>query len=464
MVHYVYHHIYKGGIAVELGLDLKQTQTLSPQMMQAMEILQMGSQELLEYIGEVLQENPVLESESADSGEDMALLRRKLDWLNSTDVQNRWYHKQDAEDGFDPLDRAAADPMEESLYYYLRSQVRFETLSPELARVLDYLMSSLSANGWLDEPAGDLCTHLGATRKTVDKATALLQSLEPAGVGARDLRECLRLQLLRRGENGLPLTIVEHYLEDMSRDHYNLIARETGASRTELQAACALIRSLNPRPASGFSDRAHLPYLTPDLVVVNFEDHFEILTNDSYLPSLRLSGYYSRLYKESGDTQVKDYLNGKLRQAKWVIRSVEQRRSTLMRCAQCIVDRQEPFFRHGPGHLRPMLMADVAAELEVHESTVSRAVKDKYIQCAHGLFPLGYFFSRSLGTDGEGASPEQAKQLLRELTDGEDKAHPLSDQKLSQLMAERGVELSRRTVAKYRGELGIPSTAGRKIF
>lgn len=450
---------------MELGLDIRQTQTLSPQMMQTMEILQMGSQELLEYIEETLQENPVLESESAGV-EDMTLLRRKLDWLESTDVQNRWYHQQDAEDGLDPLDRAVADPMEESLYYYLRSQVRFEQLPRATAQILDYLMESLNANGWLDEQTDDICTHLGAERARVEEAVAMLQSLEPAGVGARDLRECLRLQLVRRGESGLPVTIVEKYLEAMSRDHYHLISKETGASRMEVQNACTLIRSLNPRPASGFAEREHLQYITPDLVVVNFEDHFEILTNDSYLPTLRVSGYYSGLYKETGDQQVKDYLNGKLRQAKWIIRSIEQRRSTLMRCAQCIVDRQERFFRHGPGHLRPMLLADVAAELDVHESTVSRAVKDKYIQCAHGLFPLGYFFSRSLGVAAadDGVTPEGAKKLLRELIDGEDKHKPLSDQKLSQLMAAQGVELSRRTVAKYRDELGISSTAGRKIF
>lgn len=448
---------------MELGLDLKQVQTLSPQMIQSMEILQMGSQELLEYIEETLQENPVLESEGRSDSEDLSLLRRKLDWLESTDVQNSWYHRQDAEDGYDPLDCAASDPMEESLYYYLRSQVRFETLPRETARVLDYLMSSLNANGWLEDSVDDLCVHLGAAHQTVNHALSLLQGLEPAGVGARSLRECLRLQLLRRGERGLALTIVDHYLEDMSRDHYHRIARETGVDRPRLQAACALIRSLNPRPASGFSDRANLPYLTPDLVVVSFEDHFELLTNDSYLPTLRLSGYYTRLYRESTDTQVRDYLNDKLRQAKWIIHSVDQRRSTLMRCARCIVDWQEDFFRRGPGHLRPMLLADAAAELEIHESTVSRAVKDKYLQCSHGLFPLGYFFSRSVGADGS-ASQEQVKQLLRELIDREDKAHPLSDQKLAQLMETHGIELSRRTIAKYRGELGIPSTSGRKIF
>ena len=448
---------------MELGLDIRQTQTLSPQVMQSMEILQMGSQELLEYIEELLQENPVLESEAMDSCEDMALLRRKMDWLRSADVQNSWYHRQDAEDSFDPLSLATAASQEESLYYYLKSQVRPEALSRPVAAALDYLMESLDPNGWLDESPADVAVRLALPQSAVDEAVALLQSLEPAGVGACDLRQCLRLQLERRGETGLPLLIVEQHLEDMGRDHYNHIARATGASRSELQTACDLIRSLNPRPASGFSDRAHLPYLTPDLVVVNFEDHFEIVTNDSYLPSLQVSAYYSSLYKETGDKQVKDYLNGKLRQAKWVMHSVEQRRSTLMRCARCIVDEQELFFRRGPGHLRPMLLADVARQLEVHESTVSRAVKDKYIQCAHGIFPMGYFFSRSLGDSGE-ATGDRAKMLLRQLIDGEDKSKPLSDQKLAALLAERGVEISRRTVAKYRDEMGISSTSGRKQF
>jgi len=450
---------------MELGLEVKQSQTLSPQMMQSMQILQMGSQELLEFIEETLQENPVLESEPVEKkGEDLALLRRKLDWLASTDVQNSWYHRQDAADRRNPLETVAADPMEESLYYYLRSQIRFEELDDEVVRLLDYLMEALNANGWLDESVEDICVHLGVTRKAVEKAIAVLQSLEPAGVGARDLRECLLLQLERRGESGLVRTIVESHLEAMSRDHYNQIARDTGASRSEVQAACDLIRSLNPRPASGFSDRVHLPYLTPDLVVVSFGDHFEILTNDSYLPALRMSGYYSKLYQETGDQQVREYLNGKLRQAKWIIYGVEQRRTTLMRCAQCIVDQQERFFRSGPGHLRPMVLSDVAAKLEIHESTVSRAVKDKYIQCAHGLYPLGYFFSREVGDKGGGATPERAKNLLREFIDGENKRKPLSDQKLCQMMMEQGVEISRRTVAKYRDELGIPSTAGRKTF
>lgn len=454
---------------MELGLDLKQTQTLSPQMMQAMEILQMSSQELLEYIQETLQENPVLESEEArqlhESAED-ALLRRKLEWLNSTDRQNRWYHREDARDLSDTVPGAMdADPGEESLYYYLRSQISFETLDGALGAAVECVLESLNKNGWLDEPSADLAVHAGVDEQTVERAVELVQGLEPAGVGARSLSECLCIQLRQRGETGLPLIIADRYLEEMGKDHYNLIARETGASREEIQEACRIIRSLNPRPGSDFAPRETLGYITPDLVVVKFEDHFEILSNDYYFPTLKVSSYYHQLMKETDEAQVKEYLTGKVRQAKWVLRSVEQRRSTLLSCAECILRRQEAFFRSGPGHLRPMTLADVAEMLDVHESTVSRAVKGKYLQCMYGVFPLGYFFGRAVpASGGDSVSAQQAKTVLRRLIEGENRKRPLSDQKLSELLAGQGIEISRRTVAKYRDEMGIPSTSGRKEF
>ena len=223
---------------------------------------------------------------------------------------------------------------------------------------------------------------------------------------------------------------------------------------------------MNPQPGTGFAARENLTYINPDIFVVSFHDHFELLTNDYFFPKLHLSGYYKDLMGETEDQEVKEYLTDKVRQAKWVVRSIEQRRSTLMSCAECILDTQEAFFRKGPGHLVPMGLADVAAKLGVHESTVSRAIKDKYIQCSQGVYPLSYFFSRSLGpAQGEaGATPDAAKALLKKLVAEEDKKKPLSDQKLCLLMAEQGCQLSRRTVAKYRDELGIPSTTGRKEY
>ena len=456
---------------MELNISQKQTQTLSPQMMQSMEILQMGSQELLEYIEEVVQENPVLEpSEQYDKQDEFSTLRRKLEWLESTDPQNRYYHQQDTEEEEDPLrNYGTVEDQEENLYYYVLSQLRVLELEPELMDAAAFVVESLNQNGWLDEDVPTLAKALGESEELVQKALEVVQSLEPAGVAARSLAECLRLQLVRRTPvNQLALKIVEEYLDPLSKTRYGLIARELKVTPEEVREACDLIRSLNPRPGTGFAARENLTYINPDIIVVSFPDHFELLTNDYFFPTLHISGYYTKLMKEEQeDEHLKEYLTGKVRQAKWVVRSIEQRRSTLMSCAECILDFQEAFFRKGPGHLVPLSLADVADRLGVHESTVSRAVKDKYIQCSMGVYPLSYFFSRSLGTprqEGESSSPDAAKALLKKLIAEEDKRKPLSDQKLCELMSAQGCALSRRTVAKYRDELNIPSTTGRKQY
>ena len=460
---------------MELSMSMKQTQTLSPQMMQSMEILQMGSQELLEYIQDQVQENPVLEMEEKyGKGDDTAVLQRKLEWLESTDAQNRYYHQQDTEDDEkDPISNyGTVDEREENLYLYVLSQLEVMDLEPELLPVGRFLVESLNQNGWLDESVEDLAEELGKPVEEVEKALAAVQSLEPAGVGARNLSECLVLQLQRRHEDSeLAIRIARDYLDPLSKSRYGLIAKSLGVCQEEVRTACDLIRTLNPRPGGGFAARENLVYINPDLFVVNFPDHFELLTNDYFFPDLNISGYYCRMLKSTEDNEVKDYLMGKVRQAKWVVHSIEPRRSTLLRCAECILELQEEFFRRGPGHLKPMCLADIAQKVGVHESTVSRTVRDKYLQCASGVYPLSYFFSRSLGapaarpgTEENASSPDFAKALLKKLICGEDKRKPLSDQKLCERMAREGCELSRRTVAKYRDELGIPSTTGRKQY
>ena len=455
---------------MELNLSQKQTQTLSPQMMQSMEILQMGSQELLEFIEETTQENPVLEvDEKYDRRDEFDLMRRKLEWLEATDVQNSWYHRQDTEEDADPMaNYGGVEDGEEDLYRYVLSQLRMLPLEPDVMAAAVFVVESLNQNGWLDDDVPALAAAFGCPQPVMEQALEAVQGLEPAGVAARNLSECLRLQLLRRGGDcALALRIVEDHLDALARSRFGLIARELGTSAEEVREACALIKTLNPKPGTGFAAREHLTYINPDIIVVSFPDHFEVLANDYFFPSLHMSSYYQQLMKDTDDQEVKDYLTGKVRQAKWVARSIEQRRSTLLACAQCILELQERFFRQGPGHLTPMSLADVAQRLEVHESTVSRAIRDKYLQCSMGVYPLSYFFSRGLGgsTGGEeGASPEAAKALLRKLIEEEDKARPLSDQKLSQLMGEQGCAISRRTVAKYRDELGIPSTTGRRQY
>ena len=346
---------------MELNLTQKQVQTLSPQMMQSMEILQMGSQELLEYIEEAGQENPVLEPEETyDKQDEFSVLRRKLEWLESTDPQNRYYHQQDTEEEDSPLNNfGTVQDDDENLYYYVLSQLRVLELEPEVMDAGVFLVESLNQNGWLDEPLEALAAGHGCGPEVMAQALEVVQSLEPAGVGARDLAECLKLQLVRRTPvNELAVRIVERHLDALSKSRYGLIARELKASPEEVRAACDVIRSLNPRPGTGFAARENLTYINPDIIVVSFPDHFELLTNDYYFPTLNISGYYTRLMKESDDSQVKDYLTGKVRQAKWMVKAIEQRRSTLMACAECILEFQESFFRKGPGHLVPLSLAD----------------------------------------------------------------------------------------------------------
>ncbi|MBP1736540.1 MAG: polymerase sigma-54 factor [Oscillospiraceae bacterium] len=445
---------------MELNLSIKQTQTLSPQMLQTLEILQMSTLELKDYVEHLAQENPVMDLDDAPPPEEFTVIRRKLEWLEATDTQNSYYHRQDEGQDEDPMVRCSDHSPEETLYFQLLSQLHVLRLKPQVEKAALMILESLNDDGWLDE---ELCA-LPFPAPVAQEALKAVQSMEPAGVGARNLSECLTLQLRRMPEpHKLALRIAEKYLDALSKNHYHQIAKALGVSQEEVRAACDEIRSLNPRPGAGFATKETLPYIDPDIVIASFGDHFELFLNDRGLPAIKLSSYYSNLFKQTDDTGVKEYLSDKLRQAKWVVRCIEQRRKTLRSCAETILKRQQRFFEQGVGHLAPMTLADVARDVGVHESTVSRAIREKYIQCAHGIFPLNYFFSRGLGSfSGEGTSPDSAKALLRRLVEHEDKKKPLSDQKLCELMAKEDVEISRRTVAKYRDELNLPAATGRK--
>ena len=446
---------------MELSMELKQTQKLSPQMIQSMEILQMGTQELQAYVEQILQENPTLELESEDHRDDRPELLRKLEWLAANDRQNRWYHQEDARDWTDLV----ADQTEKSLYDYLREQLNMNRLPGRLRLAVDCVLSGLNHYGYLEESSEELAARCEQTVEIVLQAEKLVQALEPAGVGARNLAECLTFQLERQGETGLALTIVRDYLEDMARSHFNRISKATGTSREEVQHACQRIRALNPRPGAPFTPREAPRYIIPDLLVTEEDENLVVTVGDEFLPVLKVSSYYQQLMKDTDEEEARNYLIEKVREANWLVKSIDQRKRTLLNCAYIIATRQDEFFRRGMGYLKPMTLADVAKELDIHESTVSRAIKDKYLQCNQGLFPMDYFFSRALpDSNGNGISPEKVKVTIRTLIEEEDKKHPLSDQKLCDMLVRKEMVLSRRTVAKYRDELGIPSASGRKEF
>lgn len=448
---------------MNLELSLKQTLKLSPQMLQSMEILQMSTLELNDYIQELVQENPAAElAEPPDPGDESEELWRRLQSLADLDHQNRQYVTADR-DELDPLARVGTDGgLEDTLLLHLTRQLERSRAPTLVLRGAQFLAACLDEDGYLRDDVADLAQAAGLPASVLEEGLALLQTLDPPGVGAGNLSQCLALQLQRRGETGPALAIVQRHLEHLARKQYHAIAQDLGISQEAVREAEAQIQTLDPRPGSAFAGREEPHYLIPDLAVAETEEGLTVVYSNAYAPTLHLSGYYCGLQQHSTDPEVKQYLADKIKQVQFVIQAVEQRRSTLLDCARAIVRRQEAFFRQPGGHVVPLRLSDVAQELSIHESTVSRAIREKYLQCARGVYPLSFFFSREVGTAGEGNSVHQIKSRLRELVDGEDKAHPLSDQKLCQLLAGEGVAISRRTVAKYRDELGLPSASGRR--
>jgi len=446
---------------MEVCLAQKQKQALSPQMLRSMQVLQMGIQELREYVEDALEENPMLElSEAGEGPLEPSELLRELEWLQAGDQQDLSYHAQDAEDERgDVLSNAGCFlDDEDSLSRYILSQFFGTRLEPEIMAAVEALVDRLDPNGYLEE-ADLLTAGSEADRAVMSRALIELQAADPAGVGARDLSECLRLQIERRaGDHRLAIRIVQEHLEELAHRRYGRISRALRVPGSDVRAACDLIRSLDPKPGARFSAPENLAYITPDLVVTAYPDRLEVSINDSALPQLRLNAYYVKLLRENGEKEVQDFLAERSRQAKWVIKCVQQRKDTLLRCARWVVERQAAFFRLGPSHLAPLTMGEGTDPLGIHISTISRAVKDKYLQCSWGIYPLSWFFSRPLG--GGRASSEMAKALLRQLV--EDEREPLSDQKLCEEMARRGCPVSRRAVSKYRAGLGIPSASERR--
>lgn len=451
-----------------MELIQSQVQRLSQRQLQSVELLQMSTLELEGYLRELAQENPVVELEygrmEPERPQDEELLRR-LNWLEDNDDQNRYYHQHIGDDEWDPLDRVGTEGgLEETLFRFISRQLYQLELDEDTAQAVRYLAACLDEDGYLRPPLQDLARDLSVPVAQMERCVEILRSLEPAGVGAADLSQCLALQLERIHADGPVLEIVLHHLEDLAKRHYRAIAAQLSISVEEVLRAEEMIRELDPRPGAMFEQPAQIQYILPDVFVEETEGELTVRLRGSERPMFQISGYYRTLLQRTEDREVKDYLVSKLYQAEGVLRAIEQRESTLLRCARAIVRRQREFFRSGPQALVPMRLLDVAQELGIHESTVSRTVREKYIQCSRGVYPMSYFFSRNAAAN---ESPGQmggtaARALLRQLIDREDKRHPLSDQKLCDTMARLECPISRRTVAKYREEMNIPNTTGRR--
>ena len=449
-----------------MELQQIQVQKLSQQQLQSVELLQMSAQELEAYIENLALENPMVEPEERPAPEEGGCdeLLSRLKWLEDNDRQNHFYQSVSDEE-LEPLARVGTEGgLEETLQRYVLRQIERLPLDRSTSRCVQCLACYLEDDGYLRVELKEIARNTRVPVKKLEEGLEILQSLDPPGVGARTLSQCLVLQLQRRRELGPALAIARDCLDLLAKRRYRQIARQLGITPEQVRQGEARIQQLEPRPGMLFQRPEQTHYIQPDVFVEEADGVLLVRTRQRERPMFRINGYYRQLLRQSQDREVREYLSAKLRQAESVLWAVSQRESTLQRCAQVIVERQSGFFRRGAIALVPLRMADVAQELGVHESTVSRAVREKYLQCSKGVYPLNYFFSRRASEDGSacGVGGAAARQLLRRLIEQEDKEHPLSDQKLCLRMAEEGCAVSRRTVAKYREEMGLPGVSGRR--
>lgn len=444
---------------MEQNLILEQRQLLSQKMIQSLEILQMNTQELEQFLKDKALENPMLDLEEVYKTKDEnSKLLKKLEWLEKTDEQNRVYYGQDHTD-YEPVN---FQNQTEDFGSYLLSQLIEEFKTQREQEIYEILVYSLDERGYLKEIPNILIQTYGLTKKEINCYINKLKECEPAGVGAKDLEECLHLQLQRKHMlNGLEEKILHNYLTYVAKNQLKELSKLLNLPLDQVVQAVKNIKNLNPKPAQGFSSREHLKYLYPDITIVKFKDYFEILLDGDSHFTANINSYYVEMMNQENTDEVNNYLNEKYQQAKWILQCISSRRGTLLNITKALTQRQQDFFEKGPGYLRPLKLSDVAEELGIHESTVSRGIRDKYIQCSWGIYPMSYFFSRGILSE---ETPDKIKSCIRKWIKNEDKQKPFSDQKIADLFKQQGIPISRRTVAKYRTQMGIRDAAGRKEY
>jgi RNA polymerase sigma-54 factor len=484
-------------------MKLHQQQILAPRMIQSMEILQLPIMALQERIQQELQENPVLELKEAedqppgeaeespaeespeetrdpgneelvidDAGDNELDFDRlealNRDWENHFNEEHRPSRNGMDEEGdkkHDAMQNMASRP--QSLQDYLNDQLAFVEAGPELLRMVRFLITYVEDSGYLTISLEDAVASYDevVSMAQMEEALKVLQKLDPPGVGARNLQECLLLQVgPETPYRDVVRALVLHHLDDIRHNRLPNIQRSTGYDLAVIKAAIDALRHLNPRPGSQFT-ADNIPYVVPDIVVERTEEgEYTVRLVDDWVPNIYISRRYVELYRDKGaDPKAKEYLKRKIQAAQWLLESIEQRRGTLEKVTRAIIQHQRAFLDKGPEHIEPLKMQQIADQVGVHVTTVSRAVDDKWVQTPRGIFPLKRFFGGGTHTaTGEEVAWETIKQKLLEVIDQEDKSNPLSDEDLVNKLNEAGYPVARRTVTKYRKMLNIPSSRQRK--
>jgi RNA polymerase sigma-54 factor len=454
--------------------DLRQKVTLSPQVYQGLSILAMPVAELQTLVEAELLENPVLEVEEfEDPPEEQEQPADEAEEDRSWDEWLDQYAELDSAEPVVPRDPNAEAPATEdyvgsvqSFGEYLEQQLAMMNLTQDEARAARAIVGSLDGDGFFCVRFDEIAQIAGTDVATAQKALRIVQQLDPPGVGARSLAEAIGIQLDYLGlDEPLLVRIAESYLDDVAASHFRKIGRALHVDEAEVRRLVDLLRQLNPRPAGAFSPGPSPGYIVPDVTIRRFNDGWAIIPNSDAVPTLRVSTRYRSMLRagSSADAETVRYLKDHIRSAEAFIRNVDRRKDTVSRISEIIMQVQHEFFEDGKGPLRPLRLEDVAVEIGVHLSTVSRGVTGKYMATPYGMFELKHFFSGGYRTSsGMDVAATTVKARLRSILEGEDAARPLSDQRLADVLSDEGIPVARRTVAKYREELGIEPSWARK--
>jgi RNA polymerase sigma-54 factor len=437
----------KAGLWQQQSLKLAMTQELT----QAIALLQYSAQELSTFLENKALENPLLQVEN-----------NHIQPINPLIDRNRRKHTKNTENDWIEQIAAGSASIEEQLL----NQLNLRKYSSIQLKIIKHLIHNLDVNGYLTSNPEEIANQLGVHIELVEESIIVIQALEPAGIGARDLQECLLIQLERDNlKDDLALTILTHYFIPFAEKKWKQIAKDLQIPLQKIQEVFDRVQLLDPRPGA-LLDQQNASYIIPDAIVERFRDGFSVRLCDDILPKVSFNDHYYQKLTNTKDTQVSRFLQEKLQDYQWIMKSIEQRKETLTRVVGKIVEKQTLFFENGKEYLVPMTMKEIAGELEIHESTVSRAVKEKFVQTPIGTFPLKSFFTSTIQTvSNETTSSSQVKGEIASMIDREDKHRPLSDQDIvERLKTDQGIVVSRRTVAKYRDQLGIASSSKRKRF
>jgi RNA polymerase sigma-54 factor len=478
-------------MALESRLEIKLTQKLilTPQLQQAIKMLQLPHLELSQFLNQELIENPLLE-ESIDETSLEELTPEERDSVEIEEeredaeaplekLMNFTVDEYFEERGFDGRDLGYFNPgtvvplsfeqfltKEPDLHDHLLWQLRLSRGSESIKRAGEIIIGNIDENGYLRASVEEIIDEAKTQRETVENALSLIQSFDPPGIGARNITECLLLQLKALNLEG---TLVEKIIicniEELEKKKYTQIAQQYNLSVKDIMAAVKIIEGLEPKPGRSFSG-ASTNYIVPDVYVIKTEDGYQIILNDDGLPRLRISSFYKKLLQKNNafPKEDKQFLIEKLRSAVGLLKSLDQRNRTIYRVTESLLELQTEFFDKGIEYIKPLTLRDVASLLNMHESTISRVTSSKYLSCAHGIFSFRVLFSSALQSGSGSVSSTSVKNTIKKIVIEEDSQRPLSDQHIAEMLKKSGIIIARRTVAKYREELGIPSQTQRRRF